>query len=120
MNYQEYLNSTLWQVIRRDALWGAGNKCSLCRFKEELEVHHLTYKNLGNERREDLQVLCARCHNDIHYSKNKNFVPKLSQLMAIKIIKEADYIEHKEKLFNVNGSDGKRIRAVLKKLANSQ
>jgi hypothetical protein len=31
-----------------------------------LEVHHKTYERLGDERDEDLEVLCARCHEQHH------------------------------------------------------
>jgi hypothetical protein len=31
-----------------------------------LEVHHRTYERLGDERDEDLEVLCTRCHEQHH------------------------------------------------------
>ena len=33
---------------------------------EELELHHVTYQNLGDERDDDLELLCAGCHGRAH------------------------------------------------------
>ncbi len=33
---------------------------------EFFQLHHLTYKNLGNEGKEDLIVLCEDCHRLVH------------------------------------------------------
>ena len=41
-------------------------------FGNELNVHHLHYKTLGNEDIGDLVVLCKRCHNDYHFFKEFN------------------------------------------------
>lgn len=44
--YSEYLQTKHWQMQRREALE---------------RTHHRTYENIGNERNEDLIVLCDRC-----------------------------------------------------------
>ena len=67
MNYQEYLQSPTWQHFKRLALERAKYKCEKCGFKDQLDVHHLTYANLGKEKESDLRVLCRRCHKDAHY-----------------------------------------------------
>lgn len=64
--YQEYLNSDHWKQIRLKALERAGNKCQLCSSKENLNVHHNTYKNRGHEDLNDLVVLCRKCHAKFH------------------------------------------------------
>jgi len=33
---------------------------------EHWQVHHWTYANVPNEKREDLSVLCEPCHADAH------------------------------------------------------
>ena len=38
----------------------------VCGVKHRLQVHHLTYERLGNERDEDLKVLCWACHEREH------------------------------------------------------
>lgn len=37
-----------------------------------LEIHHLTYDRVGNEKSSDLQVLCSKCHKLKHLRGNKN------------------------------------------------
>lgn len=40
-------------------------ECQRCHWnfcRDELEVHHLTYERLGNEKDGDLVVVCKRCH----------------------------------------------------------
>ncbi len=32
-------------------------------------MHHLGYERLGNERNDDLLVVCVRCHNDLHWGQ---------------------------------------------------
>jgi len=32
------------------------------KYVRKLSVHHLNYDNFGQERREDLKVLCDKCH----------------------------------------------------------
>jgi len=39
-----------------------GFKCQRCGVTHKLQVHHLTYEHLYNERLGDLQVLCKSCH----------------------------------------------------------
>ena len=63
--YKEYLNSFAWKIQRVKALERANWRCEKCgksRYQITLQVHHLTYDNLGHEKAEDLQVLCKSCH----------------------------------------------------------
>jgi len=64
--YTEYLQTKHWKNIREIALLRANHKCRMCGSKEKLQVHHNTYNNLGNERNEDLTVLCKECHEFLH------------------------------------------------------
>lgn len=62
-SYPEYLKTDHWLARRSEAKRRAGYRCEECGAKHvRLEVHHLTYKNIGAERPEDLQVLCRPCH----------------------------------------------------------
>lgn len=63
--YHSYISSIKWKVKRNDAIKRAGYKCQGCglsKWSVELEVHHKTYKNFGNELDDDLEVLCPDCH----------------------------------------------------------
>lgn len=31
-----------------------------------LQIHHIHYNNIGNEKMEDLVTLCINCHAEIH------------------------------------------------------
>jgi hypothetical protein len=67
MPYDEYLQSEEWRHRRRWILHRAESRCEQCGSRREpLHVHHLTYERLGDEHDDDLLVLCARCHLDIH------------------------------------------------------
>jgi 5-methylcytosine-specific restriction endonuclease McrA len=65
MPYKEYLKSEFWknQRTRILAIW---DKCDLCQGTDNLELHHWNYENVGAETREDLAVLCRKCHKDVH------------------------------------------------------
>jgi 5-methylcytosine-specific restriction endonuclease McrA len=72
--YKAHLRSPEWARIRRAALERAGYRCAFCglskaklrRLGRHLEVHHNDYANLGNERPEDLTVLCAGGRGGCH------------------------------------------------------
>jgi len=69
--YTEYLQTKHWKDIRKKALIRGNKKCRMCGSKENLQVHHNTYKNIGNERDEDLTVLCKECHEFFHDRQTK-------------------------------------------------
>jgi hypothetical protein len=65
--YSEYLKTDHWQSVRKMALYMGGHECALCTSRgPRLDVHHRTYKNLGDERPDDLTVLCRECHKRHH------------------------------------------------------
>ena len=65
-NYRRYLKSLDWYLIRQKMLKICEYECELCESKKKLEVHHMTYDNLFEERLSDLMVLCEECHADQH------------------------------------------------------
>ena len=40
--------------------------CQNCGKDYDLQVHHKTYENLGEEKEEDLLLVCKNCHSKIH------------------------------------------------------
>ncbi|MEH2275419.1 MAG: replicative DNA helicase [Nostoc sp.] len=70
LNYYEYIDSQNWQEVRKLALQRSGRKCQICGAGNDLDVHHNSYDNLGNERDhlEDLVVLCSDHHQLYHDS----------------------------------------------------
>jgi len=68
--YQDYLYSDIW-IERRELMIKMVGKCELCGAINRLQVHHITYLNVGNEKKEDLMVVCKTCHTRIHKEKKQ-------------------------------------------------
>jgi hypothetical protein len=77
MPYDKYLLTRHWREIRAAMLLIHGARCHSTRcfdagegywegWEVDMHVHHLTYKNRGNERYADLMLLCNRCHEAFH------------------------------------------------------
>jgi hypothetical protein len=70
--YKKYLASPEWKKRRKKHFGNLENglcqRCELPRwlseiaYRQDLHVHHVVYRELGQERPEDLESLCARCH----------------------------------------------------------
>lgn len=69
--YATYLQSAGWRRRRQEALTAAGWRCARCQARRELQVHHLTYKRIGAEQPDDLQVLCRSCHEGEHLMQDQ-------------------------------------------------
>jgi len=67
-NYQKYLESDEWKKKRRGKFAVSKNKCcAICLSVENLQVHHLSYKNnLDEVPNWDLRILCNTCHQATH------------------------------------------------------
>jgi hypothetical protein len=66
LTYQEYLCTKWWRERRARSILLGGGKCNRCHSTSNLQVHHKTYKRIGQELDEDLEVLCRTCH-EIHH-----------------------------------------------------
>jgi hypothetical protein len=72
--YALYLLSLEWSERRSGALRRARYKCEKCGDSTGLQVHHVRYTNVGEERVDDLRAVCGSCHKAIHESGEK-FIP---------------------------------------------
>ncbi|MCF6331040.1 MAG: HNH endonuclease [Sulfurimonas sp.] len=74
-----YLQSEDWHELKQKLKSLQGNKCCLCKSKNNLNVHHITYERLGNEELSDLRLLCRKCHIRQHehygYSRKTEYLP---------------------------------------------
>lgn len=64
-----YLHSEHWKNYRKKKLIAAHNTCQSCHrsfWKDQLNVHHLTYERLWHEKMGDTEVLCIACHRLAH------------------------------------------------------
>ena len=79
----KYLFSIHWREFRERVLTSqrerlGRNICERCppdaneKLATDLHVHHLTYERLGEERMEDVAILCRKCHDKIHLRDPKN------------------------------------------------
>lgn len=67
-----YLNSPQWKSKREKILERDQYKCRLCNKTGEIQVHHMTYGNLGNESDLELLSVCKECHSIIHMHLNES------------------------------------------------
>jgi 5-methylcytosine-specific restriction endonuclease McrA len=67
-SYSDYLRSDHWADVKRRYRASKLNKgrCHSCREKKPCDLHHRTYKRLGEERLTDLFLLCRDCHSELH------------------------------------------------------
>lgn len=62
-SYRAHLKSAKWKKLRKAKLDEAHGQCQKCGAGQgRREVHHKSYERLGDERLEDLIVLCPDCH----------------------------------------------------------
>ena len=67
-NYNDYLRSEHWQDVKKRYRqsrypW----VCFCCGASDRpLDLHHRSYKRLGQERLMDLLPLCRECHDAVH------------------------------------------------------
>lgn len=68
--YRQYINSSAWRKRRAYEIALAGHKCRECGHDGTagiaLQVHHVSYANLGEETPSDVVVLCKLCHECRH------------------------------------------------------
>lgn len=68
MPYREYLKTEHWKDFREHVFEVRGRKCEDCGAENvSLHVHHENYEWLGEERLEDVRVLCRNCHKLRHF-----------------------------------------------------
>lgn len=61
MKYKDYLKSDDWKQ-KRTIKRKRRNQCAICNSKDNLDIHHLNYRDLFDVEQSDLRVLCRRCH----------------------------------------------------------
>lgn len=68
MKYADYLKSEYFQNFRLKVLKSRRYKCERCKGKYRLQIHHKHYASLGNEKLNDVMVLCITCHERMHFT----------------------------------------------------
>jgi hypothetical protein len=70
-SYDEYLRSAHWKRLREAHRRWSGEPTCFCGETDGLQLHHLTYERLGEERMADLRWLCKSCHNMVHHLERR-------------------------------------------------
>jgi len=68
-NYNQYLLSDQWNIVRLTVLQKDHFKCIKCGSSRKLQVHHKTYANVFFESNhlDDLETLCKYCHELVNH-----------------------------------------------------
>lgn len=74
--YEMYLKSRHWLMLR-NAIITHDTVCAICGEKKPLQLHHKTYKRIGNESANDLLPLCEECHKLVHSTGASEFVKNI-------------------------------------------
>lgn len=104
--YPEYMRSKAWLARRIRFYDSYGRVCIICG-RHDTVIHHKSYLHLGNERDNELVVLCTGHHRDYH------------RLHGVKgnMIKETDaYIKEKREKI-LKAEEEKLTRKALKEEA---
>ena len=64
--YEAYLQTEQFNEKRKSVFDRDNHKCVVCGSKNNLQVHHLTYRNVFQEPLSDLITLCKNCHATYH------------------------------------------------------
>lgn len=70
--YKDHINSDKWKEFRKTILVKYKHTCQKCNnifLPRDLHVHHLHYRTFGNEKDEDVKLVCVGCHEKIHGRK---------------------------------------------------
>ena len=87
LKFREYMLSDFWKDMRYKRLKKDNFQCVLCKAKENLICHHLTYQRVFKENINDLIILCKRCHNRIHWISPPAKQPFFVNQNAVDLIK---------------------------------
>lgn len=88
-NYQEYLNSILWKIIRKHVLYRDVRFCRSrrCNNKSNI-VHHLNYNvpTLIGQSPQTLITVCSECHQEIEFDGTKKRSLKDTQRRTLELV----------------------------------
>lgn len=75
IGYKAYLHTLHWQNKRKHIYKIRNYTCEMCGCKikkgQSYNIHHKTYKRVGNEKDSDLMLLCPDCHTLLHAKQNR-------------------------------------------------
>lgn len=101
MKYDNYLKSEHWSDVKQRYKSSKLNRkklCKMCYRDLRLDLHHITYKRIGQERLQDLLQICRECHKIVHRKQVDN-VRQRTKLIKHRMKKwiQGTYWEHGKK-----------------------
>lgn len=109
-DYSYYLMSEDWEKKRETIIARDNHMCVVCKRRNNLQVHHLTYKNIYHEQDRDLITLCRDCHATYHeVERRTNMVNLFYWRMESSKVKE----DHNKN--RIKWNDRERQRLLLTK-----
>ena len=72
VDYYAYIESDKWKQRRKPVI-EKYPFCQVCKLAPSTQVHHISYKNLGDEKDWELLAVCKDCHKEIH-GLNKQWI----------------------------------------------
>lgn len=113
--YTRYINSREWKLKRREVLKRDNHQCQTCLAIDNLEVHHKTYKRLGNENLIDLITLCSSCHDAITSSiRFRRQAKRGVMLLSTLADKSTDTVSEDKKEVILNGIKGVELKEKIR------
>lgn len=64
--HSEHMKSAKWRLLRVKVFRRCNNICEGCGDRQAVQVHHLSYRHLGDELLFELAAVCLECHEKIH------------------------------------------------------
>ena len=126
---QEYWKSEEWTKMKADLFVLRGGKCERCgkTLGATFVPHHLSYDHFKEETLEDLQLLCMRCHAEVHgkvvpsrqkhSKKNVKTAKKAKKKSAASLRIEASY---QQALSFIASFGNKKLNERVKKMHREQ
>lgn len=72
---EEYYESDHWKVFKKAYYSQHPKRCWATGRTDNIDLHHITYENLGNEKDEDVIPLCREMHEKLHKFVKEYKVP---------------------------------------------
>lgn len=73
---ERFENKKRWLLLKNEVFHERGRKCEICHTEISLGVHHIIYRTQAPSLtfdKENLMVLCRRCHTKIHEEDKHKF-----------------------------------------------
>ncbi len=74
-NYQDYLESQHWIDFRDDYFSRNPRRCTISGDLVDIQLHHISYINIGKETDDDVIPLCEKMHQLVHELNENRQIP---------------------------------------------